>query len=350
MLGLQEMLATGWKKCFSNSKNRDYYVHESGKKQWHFPTKSIEDDKNCIRTCYTEIYHKHENEKIIPERKSFMNAIKKSLIAEFTGDLISDYENYFQFRVLDLGCGQGDDIEVFKELGSTSYLGIDQIKTNVRPGSCKQMDFCDEEQWMLIPQNSFDLITCFFSAQYAFCNTNSTQSFLRGISKAISEKGRSIVIVPDSVWKNTSKRWNKFTLNAVKNQNENEFANNNNNNKYFARFQELDIPGWFISDKLLLEVCEKENLVIEFSSNLASYCSWLGIQSPCLTDFRTSQFRECHQFFFEKKYSSNDWEESSFYRVLVFKHKKASTSFIKVREDLESWKQKVSFSINEKEL
>jgi hypothetical protein len=325
-------LPDGWTKHFSKSSQRDYYFHSStNRKQWNAPNKSLEEDKTIIKNYYASLKHTPILEKT---PRAFLNFLKNAIIEEFTYDLCCDYTRDFKFNVLDLGCGDSSDSEKFYRLDCSDYVGVDvsEHKSNFIHG-----DFTLSETWDKITKK-FDVVTCLFACQYAFSDSKSSQIFLNGISKCLSERGRCILICSDSdYWRFSNRRkWNRIHVSEINEK----YASHGD--RYMFQDSETKCPEWWVHKKSLISDAEEAGLHLISEMNLATFSTFIGVNTSKSTRLRTVKWQQSHKsalisLYGDENVDANSWIESSFYKFYLFSKKNNSTFGISIKKEIDTW-------------
>ena len=322
-------LPEGWSKHFSKSSKRDYFFHAAtNRKQWHFPDKNQEEDKNEIKNYYSSLKELPVFQKT---SKAFLNFLKNVIIEEFSYDLCCDYTKDFKFNVLDLGCGDGSDILKWKRLNVSEYKGVDLCENQLK--ECIQGDFTLPETWEKLSGKKYDVITCFFSQEYAFSEIQSIRNFLNGISSYLSERGRVLIICSDSeYWRTKQKRsWGNLKISEL----------NEKISLCGDRFFK-NCPEWWVHKETLLTETQSAGMKLLLDINLATFSAFIGVDTQRSTRLRHLKWEQSYAEALKSMYgqetvNSDAWAECSLYKLYVFLKSENKSFGTSIKREIENW-------------
>lgn len=340
------MLPLGWTTAFSNTHKKIYYVHqETGRRQYEKPDELLENDRKDILTFYSKLPLTKNNQS--QSWRGFNNFMKQAIMEEFTMDLQVDYMNDFKYSVLDVACGTGGDVGKWMRLKATSYLGFDNCKNSIDELKNRKYDnsmtidafvgdFTSAETWLKLPEKHFDVISCQFAAHYAFSDKTSVKTFISGIKRCLSSRGRVLITTVDSdCWRNHKKRsWGPAKISDVGNTSK-EYGD-----RYLFQLDDrVNAPEWWVHTEVIKKEVIAQKLDFCFHANLASLASWFGVDSPRIQSSRQVQWVNSHEQVINKMcpiLDADSWAVMSLYKLFVFRAQNifAGNSVIK---DFEEW-------------
>ena len=319
----------GWTTQFSKTSNREYYVHtESGRRQWHKPDEKVEEDRQKIAEFYETLSHSGERQSIW---RKFNNFLKVSIMKEFVYDLMCDYMEDFKYSVLDVGCGAGGDLGKWNNLGARSYIGFDASSAGIaelgrRSKSFPSLkvssfngNFCTQETWDRIPPGKSDVVSCQFAAHYAFAEKETVRIFFAGIYKALSQRGRAIIVTVDAEsWRDSCRRnWGPANITVAKSS-KIPFGD-----KYdFQLDSRVSAPEWWVHSDVFRLEAERVGLKVSFESNLASFASFIGVSTHRTDSARSFAWNTDHESTLLSMCGTDfvgpeAWAVASLYKVFV---------------------------------
>jgi len=362
------VLPQGWTKQVSKTTNKVFYVHCDGKKQWHPPNEKIEQDKKEIKLFYDQIAVSKAS--FPTQQRNFLSFVIFCLIDEITCDFQNDYLNNFEYSVLDVGCGFGDDIKNWLQCKATTYVGIDNCEMIIKflhkneyfkkiNGIGIVGDINDAEIWQkLKTKKLFDIVSCQLSAQFAFCEKESTRIFLNGLKNNVSDRGYVVITIIDEEY------WSFRLNNGIINQESKiigNFAFSCNYdyqtlktgafaNKYYILYpnEKKWIPEWIISKETFLKEAQNQGLHLALECNLASFASFIGVSRSIdlsniyrLFRWKTSHEPKLKEFLEngDKNVTAQEWSDVSLFKTFVFCKNKDSIpkSLLSLQKDFTSF-------------
>lgn len=300
----------GWETLVSKTHGKTYYFHKaSGRKQWTKPDETIEFDKKLIKLYFSEHTLDIEDD--------FLACIRASIYYEFSVDLrLADWFNLVPYNVLDVGCGQSKDCDVWKKMECTDYVGIDDYtKSNIKG------DFTAEITWQNL-KKQYDVITCSNAIEYACSDKHSFHTLLNGMIKSLTHKGRIIIITPDKeLWRTGG------IFNTVDPNYKNLFGDK------FTCHMTDNTPMWWFDEKMLTDYV-KDDLILLKSCNLAKFAAWIGYDSPKISIHRAFEYnlhhKDCRKLFNAPLITAEDWRCANFFKVFILtKSKKCGVNYEK---------------------
>ncbi|KAK9894490.1 guanine-N(7)-methyltransferase [Cystobasidium minutum MCA 4210] len=164
--------------------------------------------------------------------KSFNNWIKSVLIAKYARDYHRSQEEQQQdrnghrggprrpqsrFRVLDMGCGKGGDLQKWQKAGITDYVAVDIAEVSIQQARRRweelrgrrfnanfyALDCYSNPLTAIIPDEilrdpPFDVVTMQFCMHYAFQSVSKARMMLENVSRYLKKGGTFIGTIPDS--------------------------------------------------------------------------------------------------------------------------------------------------------
>lgn len=267
-----DSLPQGWSKQYSKTHKKDYYANLiTGKRQWHPPN-------NYSDLLLEKIYIFFNNnedlsKKIFNSSRNYINFLKKAIFDEFIQDYITCYEKKFQYSVLDIGSGCGEDLfGLWGPLKASSYLSVDFIEKKNKifksrsaslhgtPADKVQhveyliADMTNSEGWAKVETEKkkfnkilssknvyfegFDIVYASKSAEYFISDIISMKAFVVGVEKNLSSRGLCVLISPDSEeWEHKDKSsWGPINIQRKEEETtiSNNFSENQNHQQCFS--------------------------------------------------------------------------------------------------------------------
>jgi SAM-dependent methyltransferase len=365
------VLPEGWTKQVSKTTNKVFYVHRDGKKQWHQPNEKIEQEKNEIKSFFEQGAVSKASYFSNQKKSNFLSFLHFCLVDEITTEFQNDYLNNFEYNVLDVGCGFGDDVKYWMQLKASRYVGLDYCEMMIKilnkneffrkmKGTGIVGDLCDAETWQKIKTSEkyFDILACKYSAQYAFCEKESTRMFLNGLKNCVSDRGFVVItIIDEEFWSFRLSRNNN--IDNIESKSIGNFAFSCNYdyqtlktgtfaNKYYILYPDEKkwIPEWFISKEMFIKEAQNQGLHLAFECNMASFASFIGLsRSLDLSNvYRLFRWKTSHEPRLKEMLESNhasaeDWSNASLFKTFVFCKNKESIpkSIVSLQKDFTSF-------------
>lgn len=307
----------GWKKLFSKSQQREYYVHdESGRKSWNPPNEKVEQ-------CLLQIKQFFQRTKNIgDDSQGFLCFLKETFVQECCTDLAHE-KDLHPYTVLDIGCNTAQHIRMWDALGCAVYHGVDSCDDAIKSIEfmnlhglstkldVKCADAAAEHAWIY---KNIDLIAVFHTLNYCCSDNGVLQLVVKNISKVLSSRGRCLLLMKEG-------------------------------GSDFEVSTSDGCPYFCVTRDTLKKHAMENGLEVVIDENVAVFACWMGINSPLTTVERSFMYYGTHINTLMKWCKTDtpsgiSWLHASKYRFFLLR-KPNTTIGNTMRDSLLIWKARL---------